>query len=76
MSLSLLPYLKTLAAGKANCMEEMWSKTKASTILTAMYDEKLQILARIMPLDAERFKKGDLPLECLIAKCCSYNMTE
>ena len=29
---------------------------------------------RIMPLDAERFQSGDLPLNHLIAKYCSYMM--
>ena len=40
--------------------------------LTALYKGKQQIRERILPLDAERFKKGDLPLKNLLAKYCSY----
>ena len=40
--------------------------------LTALYKGKQQVRERILPLDAERFKKGDLPLENLLAKYCSY----
>ncbi|MBQ3959264.1 MAG: Fic family protein, partial [Muribaculaceae bacterium] len=29
---------------------------------------------RVLPLDAERFQSGDLPLKHLIAKYCSYMM--
>ena len=38
----------------------------------ALYKGKLQVCERILPLDAERFEKGDLPLENLLAKYCSY----
>ena len=37
-----------------------------------LYKGKLQVCERILPLDAERFEKGDLPLENLLAKYCSY----
>lgn len=43
-----------------------------ATYLTALYKGKQRIHERILPLDAERFKKGDLPLENLLAKYCSY----
>ncbi len=40
--------------------------------IRALYKGKLQVYERILPLDAERFEKGDLPLENLLAKYCSY----
>ena len=40
--------------------------------IKALYKSKLQVCERILPLDAERFEKGDLPLENLLAKYCSY----
>lgn len=40
--------------------------------LTALYKGKQQVRERILSLDAERFKKGDLPLKNLLAKYCSY----
>ncbi len=40
--------------------------------LTALYKGKQQVREQILPLDAERFKKGDLPLKNLLAKYCSY----
>ncbi len=40
--------------------------------LTAMYKGITPVRERILSLDAERFKKGDLPLENLFAKYCSY----
>ena len=40
--------------------------------LTAMYKGITPVRERILSLDAERFKKGDLPLENLLAKYCSY----
>lgn len=40
--------------------------------IKALYKGKLQVHERILPLDAERFEKGDLPLENLLAKYCSY----
>ena len=40
--------------------------------LTAMYKGKTHIHERVLSLDAERFRKGDLPLENLLAKYCSY----
>ena len=33
--------------------------------IKALYKGKLQVCERILPLDAERFEKGDLPLTCL-----------
>lgn len=40
--------------------------------LTAMYKGKIPVHERVLPLDAERFRKGDLPVENLLAKYCSY----
>lgn len=40
--------------------------------IKALYKGKLQVCERILPLDAERFEKGDLSLEKLLAKYCSY----
>ncbi len=40
--------------------------------LTATYKGGTPVLERLLPLDAERFQKGDLPLENLLAKYCSY----
>ncbi len=43
--------------------------------LTAMYKGKTPMRERVLPLDAERFRKGDLPVENLLAKYCSYIRT-
>ncbi len=43
-----------------------------SRYIKALYKGKLQVCERILPLDAERFERGDLPLENLLAKYCSY----
>ncbi|MDO5035902.1 MAG: Fic family protein [Porphyromonas sp.] len=43
--------------------------------LKALYKGKTQVYERLLPLDAERFEKGDLPLESLLAKYCSYLRT-
>ncbi len=40
--------------------------------LTALYKGTKPVRERILPLDAERFQRGDLPLENLLAKYCSY----
>lgn len=40
--------------------------------LTALYKGKIQVHERILPLDAERYAKGDLPLQNLLNKYCSY----
>ncbi len=40
--------------------------------LTATYKGGTPVRERLLPLDAERFQKGDLPLENLLAKYCSY----
>ena len=40
--------------------------------LTAMYKGKTPVHERVLSLDAERFRKGDLTLENLLAKYCSY----
>lgn len=43
-----------------------------SPYLLATYKGKLQVRERILPLDAERFRLGDMPVESLLAKYCSY----
>lgn len=40
--------------------------------IKATYKKKLKISERILQLDAERFGRGNLPLENLLAKYCSY----
>ena len=40
--------------------------------LKALYKGKTPICEKVLPLDAERFGRGDLPLENLLAKYCSY----
>lgn len=40
--------------------------------IKALYKGKLQVHEKILPLDADRFAKGDLPLKSLLAKYCSY----
>lgn len=40
--------------------------------LTAIYNGVTPVKERILRLDAERFEKGDLPVENLIAKYCTY----
>ena len=40
--------------------------------LTALYKGHTYVRERILPLDAERYKKGDLTEENLLAKYCSY----
>lgn len=40
--------------------------------IKATYKGNTRVCERILPLDAERFEKGDLPLPNLLAKYCSY----
>ena len=40
--------------------------------IKSLYKGKQQVCEIILPLDAERFEKGDLPLESLLGKYCSY----
>lgn len=40
--------------------------------LKALYKGRTLVCGRGLPLDAERFNKGYLPLENLLAKYCSY----
>ena len=42
--------------------------------LYAMFKGHRKICERILPLDAERYQKGDLPLSNLLNKYCSYLM--
>lgn len=43
-----------------------------TTYIKALYKGKVQVCERVLPLDAKRFENGDLPLENLLAKYCSY----
>lgn len=40
--------------------------------IKGLYKGKQQVCERILPIDAERHEKGELPLENLLAKYCSY----
>ena len=40
--------------------------------IKALYKGKVQVCERVLPLDPKRFENGDLPLENLLAKYCSY----
>lgn len=40
--------------------------------LTAVYKGKAAVRERLLPLDAERYRKGDLTVENLLGKYCSY----
>lgn len=40
--------------------------------IKALYKGKIHVRERILPLDAKRFENGNLPLENLLAKYCSY----
>ena len=40
--------------------------------LKALYKGKTEVRERVLTLDAERFNRGDLPLENLLTKYCSY----
>ena len=50
------------------CIEE----ADGNSYLTAVYKGKMPVRERILALDAERFNKGDITLENLLAKYCSY----
>lgn len=43
--------------------------------LEALFKGRQNIRERILPLDAESYQKGDLPLSNLLGKYCSYLMT-
>lgn len=40
--------------------------------LKALYKGKTEVRERVLTLDAERFNRGDFPLENLLTKYCSY----
>ena len=40
--------------------------------LCALFKGKKSLRERLLPLDAERYQKGDLPLNSLLGKYCSY----
>ena len=40
--------------------------------IKALYKGKIHVRERILPLDAKQFENGNLPLENLLAKYCSY----
>ena len=43
--------------------------------LKAMFKGKKTICERVLKLDAERYQKGDFPLDNLLSKYCSYIVT-
>lgn len=43
-----------------------------SFYLKAQYKGRTEVHERVLPLDAERFMRGDMPLGNLLAKYCSY----
>lgn len=43
--------------------------------MTALYKGRTAIRERLLPLDAERYQKGELPLDNLLSKYCSYIKT-
>lgn len=47
-------------------------RQNGSQYIKALYKGKLHVCERILPLDAERFEKGELSFENLLAKYCSY----
>lgn len=50
----------------------MIEECNGTPYLTALYKGHTYVRERILPLDAERYKKGDLTEENLLAKYCSY----
>ena len=42
--------------------------------LTAFYDGSIPVKERVLALDAERYRKGEMPLGHLLEKYCSYLM--
>ncbi len=40
--------------------------------LTALYKDKVPVRERMLTLDAERFKRGELSVESVLSKYCSY----
>ncbi len=48
------------------------SEENGITYLKAIFKGKKPVSERLLKLDAERFKKGDLPLSNLLSKYCSY----
>ena len=51
------------------------TKENGIPYLHALFKGKRPISERIIKLDAERYKRGDLPLSNLLSKYCSYIMT-
>ena len=42
------------------------------TYLNAMFKGETQVRERLLPLDAERYKKGDIELKSLLHKYCAH----
>ena len=51
------------------------TKENGIPYLHALFKGKRPISERVIKLDAERYKRGDLPLSNLLSKYCSYIMT-
>ena len=45
---------------------------KGAPYLNAMFKGRMPVRERILKLDAERYRKGDLPLSSLLSKYCTY----
>lgn len=50
-------------------------KEDGKSYLKASFKGKMPVCERLLPLDAERYQKGDLPISNLLNKYCSYIMT-
>lgn len=50
-------------------------KEDGKSYLKASFKGKRPVCERLLPLDAERYQKGDLPISNLLNKYCSYIMT-
>lgn len=45
---------------------------EAGVYLSALYRGRIKVRERVLPLDAERYAKEDIPLSSLLSKYCSY----
>ena len=55
--------------------ELVWNEINdehGQTYLNAMFKGETQVRERLLPLDAERYKKGDIELKSLLHKYCAH----
>ena len=55
--------------------ELVWNEINdehGQTYLNAMFKGETQVRERLLPLDAERYKKGDIELKNLLHKYCAH----